>query len=403
MSFEEYRLEDRPAEAIARPEAAKSQVLVIARTQALGKDLMDSLALDDTVAASVLSGTLSSVMMGGTVDWPAIRFVVFEGDAHSGNDIAALTGLTSMPGVKLSCIAMLHGPLTPDLAEPLLEAGVVEVLPMPAHLSPGASEAVAQAPKQVSENGGDVTVVLRARGGAGATTVAVNLATTHAQKIGGGKTALVDLDIQNGAVALALDLPDSPAASTLIRGQVQADAGFVEAAMEEHSSGLHVLTAPDVFAPLSALQPELVDDLLTALRARYDHIVIDMPQGVADWIEPVLRHAARVLVVTDTSLPAIRRTRRLIDLISEEHMTLPLQVVVNGEKRPMMMTAAQKETARLIGRPMEHWIPADAKAARVAVDMGVPMILGAKRSAAARGLKGLAEAVFAAKKKSEAL
>ncbi|SFE11188.1 Flp pilus assembly protein, ATPase CpaE [Sulfitobacter brevis] len=247
--------------------------------------------------------------------------------------------------------------------------------------------------------GGDITVLLRARGGAGATTLAVNLAVAQAKRSGEGKTALVDLDIQNGAVALLLDLPDSAEATRFLRGETATDGTFLDTAMVRHSSGVDVLTAPDVFGPLTSIRPEMVASLIDALKARYDHVILDMPQAVVDWMEPVLSKASRLLVVSDMSLLAIRRTRRLIDLIAEEHMTLPLHVVMNFQKKPVLSSAAQKEATQLIGRPLSYWIPADPKAARRASDTGAPMVLQSKRAAASKAISALGKVIFANKTK----
>ncbi|QUJ76705.1 AAA family ATPase [Sulfitobacter albidus] len=243
---------------------------------------------------------------------------------------------------------------------------------------------------------GQLSIVMRSRGGAGATTLAVNLAVARAQSAPDSTVALVDLDIQNGAIAVAMDLPDSAAASAWMRGQKRPGRAFLEEAMTRHSSGVDVMTAPDVFAPLSALDAEGVALLLDALKARYDHIVLDLPPAIAEWIDPVLERAERVLIVTDTSLPAIKRTRRLIDLIGEEHMTLPVQVVVNQERRPVIMPAVLKECEAMLGRPLEHWVPCDQRAARRATDLGVPLQISAKRSRMARAIAVLGNAVFVA-------
>jgi len=243
-------------------------------------------------------------------------------------------------------------------------------------------------------SGGQMSVVMRARGGVGATTIAVNLAVGKAQQSQAGRVALIDLDIQNGAVALALDLPDSTEATKFVKGEATADMAFLELAMQRHSSGLDVLCAPDIFAPLTAITPEMIANLLSSLKARYDHIIIDLPQAIVDWISPVLEEASQMIMVTDMTLPSLKRAKRLCDLVGEEHMTLPVQVVVNFERRPMIASTAHKEAAHLIGLPLDHWIPADTKAARRASDMGVPLAIGAKRSSPSRAINALGNSIF---------
>ena len=112
-----------------------------------------------------------------------------------------------------------------------------------------------------------------------------------------------------------------------------------------------------------------------------------------EWIAPILSAASRLLIVTDTSVPSIKQTRRLVDLVGEENMTLPVRIVVNRERKPVFASAAHKEASRLLGRPLAHWIPSDPRAARRAEDMGQPMALISRRSAASRAIGALAEPI----------
>ncbi|SLN46399.1 Septum site-determining protein MinD [Roseivivax jejudonensis] len=247
---------------------------------------------------------------------------------------------------------------------------------------------------------GRLTLFLRARGGAGATTLATNLALLLAAR-GTERVAIVDLDIQNGSAGVQMDLPDSAAFGALLREGRTPDAAFLDAAMVRHDGGVDVLPAPDVMAPLSALSPAQVDALVTALKARYDHVLIDMPQAMPDWIEPVLDRASRAVVVTDTAVPSVKRAQRLIRAIAEEHMTLSVEIVVNREARPLLLSEGQKEAARLLGQPLEHWVPEDPARARRAIDRGEPLVASAPRSRPSRALGRLAAALYPAPRRRE--
>lgn len=408
MSFAHSAIETRVAQVVpddqgADDAKATSSVLVIARTPALGEAMAREMAQDDTVTGLVAQGTLSEVIAKGTEDWARVHFVVFEVSEDLDADLAALQLLAESPIVQVQTIAMSPEAL-PDTTRQLYEAvGVREILKVAAPVAPVPDATPAQpmtestvpaTPESGTATTGQITVLLRARGGAGASTLAVNLAVAAAGTQGAGKTALVDLDIQNGAVSLMLDLPESEEASAMVKGETAPDAAFLDRAMQHHDSGVDVLTAPDVFAPLTALDPQMLDQLLAGLQARYDTIILDMPQGIVDWIEPVLARATRVLLVSDTSLPAIKRTRRLLDLLEEEHMTLPVEIVMNQHKRPLVMSATLREVERLIGCPLNHWIPMDIKAAHRAVDMGQPLAVSARRSSITRAITALGESLF---------
>ncbi|QFT58101.1 Septum site-determining protein MinD [Sulfitobacter sp. THAF37] len=414
-------IEKQVAAAIAaqdrRDTAPRTNVIIAVQNPELGRHLSDEMGQDPSVAGTVVHGPLADVLMSDDLELDRIDIIAFEVGTDAEADFAALKRVEDM----LTCpqfIAVSTRPLPDDIRNAMLDCGVHDMLVVKPGQSADHAERAPQEPPRdipspatgpettlpeeirndgdmVAAGHGDVTVMLRARGGAGASTVAVNLAAAIAQESKPGSTALVDLDIQNGAIALMLDLPDSDQATRFVRGDVIPDAAFLDDAMARHASGLDVLTAPDVFAPLSAISPQDMVTLISALKTRYDNIVIDMPQTIVDWMDPVLANASRVLVVSDMSLPSVRRTRRLIDLIAEEHMTLPIKVVMNFEKKPLVTTEAHKEAAQLIGRPLIHWIPADARATKRAVDLGRPVIISGKRSGPARAMVALKKTLFA--------
>ena len=364
----------------------KTRVLLLARTPAFGARMAEMMDADPTVAGTLRMGVLADLVLQGGFDWSGVDFLVFQAQSGNQADLAALSLLAERTQGRVQSVAMFEESLSEVARQVWLDAGAVDAL----FVAPAAPpEPALPATGQVGQ--GQVSMVLRARGGAGASTVATNLAVALAASC---KVVLVDFDLQNGTIAPLLDLPDSAEFSRLVQAQAVPDAGFLDRALVAHASGLHVLAAPDVFAPMTALSASVVEALLQQLCARFDHVIVDMPQTVVDWFEPVAARAARAFVVTDTAVPSIKRARRLIEVMTEDHMTLPMVVVVNGEARPLFGRATVTEAARVLDRPLSHWIPADAKAARTARDMGVPLMIGAKRSAAARAFRAMAAAML---------
>ena len=433
MTLAHHDIERQVADAVPSPDQHMARVLVVATTPAITRAMMQEMAQDGGVRGLTDSATLAEVMIRNRHNWSTLDFVVFEISESPETDMDAVRELLARDDATLHCVAVTDTPITPAMTARFKDAGVAEVItveraddmradtentaaatdnlfaeapevepPVTAKAPPPAPNAPTNPglPRSRRTTQGQLTVVLRARGGAGATTLAVNLAVAQAGRAECGTTALVDLDIQSGAVAMCMDLPDSAEASAFIKGTKRATRDFLDTAMVPHSSGVDVLTAPDIFAPISALDPTALEELLSVLKDRYDHVVLDMPQGIDAWINPVLSCADRVLIVTDTSLPAVKRTRRLMDLIAEEHMTLPVQVAVNQQKKPLFMSTALKECEALIGRPLTHWIPMDVKTARRASDLGVPLQTGAKRSGMARAIARLGQSIFTAPRTS---
>lgn len=251
---------------------------------------------------------------------------------------------------------------------------------------------------------GRIILVAKARGGIGATTLAVNLAVEmQAQArargaVGAGRVALVDLDIQLGNAGSFLDLDDKGGMLALARLGPEPDAQAVRHAMVRHPSGLNVLVAPSTAIPFEALDPLRVASLLDALAEEHDVVVVDLPPALIDWLEPLLARAERLLMVTDLAVPSIARAHRMISRMTEDRPKLPVEIVVAQERKPFRLGQTHRDAEAALGRPLRYWLPSEAKLARQAQDRGEPLVALAPRSGWSRAVKAMATEMQAALK-----
>jgi len=241
-----------------------------------------------------------------------------------------------------------------------------------------------------------VIAVSKSRGGAGATTIAVNLAEQlqdrkgMVKKVPTNRVCLVDMDFQFGDVASFLDIEPRNALFQMAAEGIIPDITFLRQSITTTSGELDVLTAPGKFAPNEALKIEQVQAILQQLKGDYDYIVVDMPMVMVDWISAILEECDRMLMVTDSAVPSIAQARRMIDFYTADVINLPIEIVINGERKPMMKSGALKEAEKVLERPIAYWVPEDRKSARAAIDHGLPVADIAKRSALAKAIKSLA-------------
>lgn len=312
------------------------------------------------------------------------ELIVFKATPEALDETEALRALIASGG-NARILAVSDSATPFGVAHSLLRAGVTEVVPdtiedaelakvvgrlsMPRRLTLSAQD----------QHEGHVIAVSKARGGIGATTLAVNLADQlvgKKKRFGKSETRkviLVDLDLQFGAVAGFLDLPPNDALYSMARDRVEPDSVFLQQSIVTTPSGLAVLAAPDGFMPLTALHPDQVRFLIGRLRKMYEYVVVDLPPAMVDWLTPVLEAADHVLIVSGTSVPFVQQTRRLIDFFKDQNPSLHIEVVVGQEKKPLIRSRRHAEAAKALQTEFKHWLPPDGKVAEDAMDRGRPL------------------------------
>jgi pilus assembly protein CpaE len=235
---------------------------------------------------------------------------------------------------------------------------------------------------------GRVVTVLGSRGGVGSTTVAVNLAWVLAHEAG-RKVALLDLDLRLGTVALSLDLEPTHGLREVLESPDRIDSLFVSSAMARASETLSVLSAEEPLGDHLRIDPAALDALTADLRTNFDWIVIDAPRTAAVAEDRIIAHADKVLVVSDLSLAGMRDAVRLAGWVKSTANRAELTVVVNKVGMHAKAEVPRADFERGIETKVAQILPFDPKTAGAASNAGRPVVMTAKGSALAKGLRQL--------------
>ena len=207
------------------------------------------------------------------------------------------------------------------------------------------------------------------------------------------RVVLLDFDLQFGNANVFLDLEDNGGFQHLIDSLEEPDDHLLLSTLQSHPLGFDVLCAPASLVPLQSLRAELVESMIARLKTRYDYIVVDLPRAIVEWVEPILKTAARFVLVTDTSVPCVRQARRLTDFYREENVRLPVEIVVNRDRRPMIKSEHIREAEKVLETQFTHWLPDRPALARSAVNVGRPIVESNPRSDLGKALAKLAAAI----------
>ncbi len=344
---------------------------------------------------TVANGTAHSLAASGEI-------LLFRTDHSDPNEIGAVRELVSATDNPSKIIAVSDPDMPLSRVRQLMDAGVAEVLPMPVDAatlqrSLDALKPTPIAPVVGASKRGRVITVAQSRGGVGSTTLAVNLADALqgkkrlVRKGDSKRVAVVDLDLQFGGIASFLDVEANDSMMRMATDNIVPDATFLSQALVESHGGLFVLTAPTDFVPLEALSREQIDALIDHLTLNFDFVVIDLPRTLVHWVQAVLNRSDQLLLVTDSTVPAIRQSKRLITAYQEENPTLPIEIVINHEAKPLIKGRHHAQAAKLLERELSYWLPSDPKPAREALDRGVPLAAISGRSRLTKAIGKMAQ------------
>ena len=220
-----------------------------------------------------------------------------------------------------------------------------------------------------------VNAVISCVGGAGATTVAINMADIATKILGpkNANVALVDLDFSTGDCSYVLNMVSSFNLGSVSSTPRRIDREFIGVIQQKHDAGfnLYSFKRPDVNTELSGF--ELVLRLLDAVSLEHEVLFLDIPYYATEWRNDVLAAVNSYTLVSDVNLPAIKHTIDVIEQIKalrgEDAL---IQVVFNKHVRQLFGARISKRRIEdLLGDTPFTFLPDDASLIGEAADRGV--------------------------------
>src|SRR6185312_9670386 len=158
--------------------------------------------------------------------------------------------------------------------------------------------------------------VIGARGGVGATTLAVSLASMLGTRLK-EEVLLIDFDLHYGSLMLALDLEAIDALREALDQPDRIDALFIQQVAQKKNEYLYAMGAEE--APTGGFQarPHAAGDFLRSVHRRFRWVVADVPRGDPVIQRQVIEASTDILLITDLSLPGVRDAMRLQQVIHD--------------------------------------------------------------------------------------
>jgi pilus assembly protein CpaE len=231
---------------------------------------------------------------------------------------------------------------------------------------------------------GKVFCVLNAKGGNGATTVAVNLAL--ALQSAHGHTALIDV-APLGHAALHMNLKPVFNVADAIRNVDRLDSSLLESFMTRHSGGLQLLAGTNIPAAIDPATAEFVK-LFDMLVTHYRYVVVDVSARFDSASRLIANLCETVLLVACTDVASLWSAARVQQYLGETGSRERVRLVLNRFRKVAGFSEADAEAA--VGAKLLWRVPNQYFAISTAIDRGTP-VMDQRSSEIARCFAGLAQ------------
>jgi pilus assembly protein CpaE len=266
-------------------------------------------------------------------------------------------------------VVIVADKLDPALMLEAMRAGVGEWV-----VDPVKKDELVAAVERAAGNGtraiGQVFAVVGAKGGVGATTIAVNVATSLSS-VRGTRTLLIDLHPASGDAALFLGVDPSFSMTDALENTHRLDEAFLKGIVVKTSAGPDLLASPDRAFP-TAIDPKKIRAVLEFASCAYHYVVLDVPRAEPS-CDDALNLAGSITVVATQELSAIRSASRMAAAFRQRHGASKIHIVVNRYDHAADIGSGDLE--RAVGGRIGHKFPSNYRLAIDALNKGRPIVV----------------------------
>lgn len=176
---------------------------------------------------------------------------------------------------------------------------------------------------------GRALAFMGARGGAGSSTMAHNVAWLLSDEFQ-EEVSVIDLDITFGTAALAFNIETQQHIDQALADPSRLDDVLLDRFLVEYDENLRLLVAPATLNAEEKIVTDSLDRLLDLVRRRSSFVILDVPHRWAPWVQQVLLDADETVITGVMDLSGLRDTRNLVERLKQQRGDSgPVRVVLN--------------------------------------------------------------------------
>jgi pilus assembly protein CpaE len=217
---------------------------------------------------------------------------------------------------------------------------------------------------------GEVFAVIGAKGGIGATTVAVNIAAILG-KLRPSSTLLIDLHMTYGDAGVFLGAEPRFSIVDALESMERMDGTFLRSLVTQTKSGLHLLPSSERAVSVS-FDAARVHTLVGLASREFEYVVLDVPRTDPTVLDS-LESAGTIVVVANQDVSTVRSAGRLATTLEQRYGKERVSVVIT--RFDANSEIGQPQVERVVGRPVCTVFPNNYQVAVGALNNGRPLAL----------------------------
>lgn len=305
------------------------------------------------------------------------KAIILEVDPDSDASMRRLTALhAENPRLKLVA-AVRNAELA--VVRTLLRGGINDVISLPLKASELTAVLDDLRAGIAAESRSDVKIgqlvsIIKSVGGVGATTIATQAASLHAQQSRkeGAEICLFDFDMQFGNAGTFLGISSPLTLADLLQAGSRVDRELLRTVTVETATGLRVVTAPGEIMPIEAVNADQVFRVVELAQRNFDTVYLDLPGNWTNWSMSLVARSQVVLLVVELTIASLRQARRQIALLKSQDIDPSrIHVIANRVEKKFFRAIGLEDAAAALDHPVNLSIANDFPLVNSALDQGV--------------------------------
>jgi len=163
-----------------------------------------------------------------------------------------------------------------------------------------------------SEPLGRMVAFVSAKGGAGSSTIAHNVAFSMARRFG-TDVVIADLDLAFGTAGLDFNQDPPQGIADALQSPDRLDDVFLDRILAKCADHLSLLAAPATLDRTYDLGESALDNVLDVVRQNVPTVVVDIPHVWTSWAKRLLTSADEIVLVAEPDLANLRNAKNIVD------------------------------------------------------------------------------------------